>query len=183
MPTGIDVDNTIAVTDTAALQRLNRRFGTRYNREQLRDHNVERALKLSPEQVAFIRGIFEDEEFYLRLPCLKRAVEGVNTIAEADDVVYITARPEKFADVTVCWLSDRGFPVGELVCGVEDKGLVALEYGCEACIEDYPSHALQIVARGIPVYMILCPWNRDFEHPLVTKMRNWGEIIALLQEG
>jgi uncharacterized HAD superfamily protein len=183
MPTGIDIDNTIANTDLVILRELNAKFRTHYTQNAVTDASYAKSLKLPKVQEDYLNALFDSETFYASLPAILRAVEGVDLIAEIDEIYYVSTRPAKFADVTMQWLDKHRFPVGQLYLDVDDKAGFAVEHGLEAFVEDCPNRAKALANSRIPVYLLSYPWNRQVHHGLITTVSNWAELIDIIQEG
>jgi uncharacterized HAD superfamily protein len=180
MPSAIDIDNTIADTEGLILKRLNARFGTSYSRSQLTSWHVEKALDLNQEQTRFVAALLQDESFWRALKPLPQAAEGVEILSSQDEIVYLTARPKAIADVTVQWLDHFNFPVGEMILGAADKAAYVREFHCDAFVEDDPKQALRVAELpNVAVYMIAHRWNDTVNHPSITRVRGWRDLIQL----
>ena len=56
-------------------------------------------------------------------------------------------------------------------------------YGVTLMIEDSMENAYDLVENGIHCILLEKPWNRDraFEHPFLTRVKDWGEIRELME--
>ena len=182
MPILVDIDNTLAASDRGFLLSLNRRFGACYRRSQLTTYWIEEALALPPEQVSFLHELAADPEFYRDLQPLPNASAALRLLADADEIVYVSARPEITADVTIEWLDRHLFPVGALRVGVSDKVPAARAAGCQIAIEDSLENAQALATRlGLPVYLVDQPWNQSPGIPGITRVTGWEDTLGHLR--
>lgn len=58
--------------------------------------------------------------------------------------------------------------------------MVCKDYDITLMIDDAIENAYELCDAGIYTILLEKPWNRDivYEHPLLTRVKHWGEIIV-----
>lgn len=99
-------------------------------------------------------------------------------------LILVTARSKRLYADTTAWL-DRVQLYYDHIMFESDKAeavRLARPGNVLAHIEDRGKHALEVAATGTPVYKL--PYEAAEEtisHPLITNVRNWADIRALLE--
>jgi uncharacterized HAD superfamily protein len=116
------------------------------------------------------------------IPAVPGAVEGMKQLATRYRIWYVTARPRTANGVTVQWLNERGIAHRVIHCSSDGKvravnSLVTRGTNVTGMIEDNPAAALE-AADSWPVWLLDYPYNREAEHPNVTRVKDWSALVA-----
>jgi len=124
------------------------------------------------------------------LPVVDGAVAGMRHLRQLGyKLVIITARPYRqykrlYAD-TMEWLKKHKIEY-DLILFKRDKAEAISDYIMPAqarfFIEDRTKHALEIIDMNVPVLLLDAPYNQGVEHPLITRVENWGALISRVVE-
>lgn len=62
------------------------------------------------------------------------------------------------------------------------KSEICKQFGVTLMIDDAIENAHDLCQSGIDCILLEKPWNRDssFEHPLLYRVKGWGEILTNL---
>jgi uncharacterized HAD superfamily protein len=171
----------------------NKYYGTSYTYEQITTFELEKLFACEADEK--LRRIME---FYLSLEHesmtpVAGACEAMRDLRATYDLYMITARPGRVRPQTQKLL-DRHFP--GIFSGLHftdhyfvtdpskriSKASICKSLGAIAFIDDAFHNAAEVARAQIPVYMPDRPWNRGKEHPGVTRVRSWQEILAHLKQ-
>ncbi len=187
MKIGIDIDNVLADSYNAYLERFNRQFGTEIIYEEVDDFFYLEKFKTVDYQrrVTYVDSLSTNLKF---LSSISPYQEAINVIGKWQGkgwiIHYITARPAITKKTTQTWLKKHGFwgklttldlfPEGKTYKrDVEYKKDLADKLGLDVFIEDASA-----IARNmkIPVFLLDRPWNQGELPGNVTRVKTWPEI-------
>jgi D-3-phosphoglycerate dehydrogenase len=101
----------------------------------------------------------------------------------AENVLIITARPERSAAMTKAWLEAHGFPVCKVVFA-DDKMSVARVQGCAYAVEDSERHARNYAAGGITCFLLGSALTaEELDDPTIVPVESFEQIVAHLIAG
>lgn len=183
MRIGIDIDNTIKDTHSAAVQVYNRVLNKQVQNHEVRDFYLNLTYNLTKEEGHALWNKHESEIYTLGVP-LDYAVEALNTLEqEGHELFYITARPDTppLPEITRDWLKKHGFPFTEerLYMNAQDKSIVAKKLAIDLFFEDAPVHLDRLVAAGINTIIMDAVYNRDY--PDLRRIHSWHEGLELIR--
>jgi uncharacterized HAD superfamily protein len=74
--------------------------------------------------------------------------------------------------------------VNHFTTDAKPKSIVCSEIGVSLMIDDAMENAHELCLAGIACILLEKPWNRevDFDHPLLYRVKDWGDIIASLKK-
>lgn len=175
MRVGLDIDGVLADQHKPLAQRIKARG---LPKRTWYDYAVEKVYPELPD--GFCHNLYNDSSFVAKMPVVKGAREGARLLSDLGEIYYVSARPAHLLDVTIEWLCEHDFPVGDVWLS-EDKAEAVQMFGLELFVEDAPHHALAL-AQVCPVYLLDYPWNRDCHHSNIWRVRDWGELYRRLEE-
>jgi len=107
-------------------------------------------------------AIVHSDDVIKSRPSFEGAVRVCNHISDEHEIIYLTNRNETCTDATDVWLKGQGFPVGTLICTMEDKAQFLRE--CQFIIDDRP--------RTLVNFVTDFKWQREMEF---WNMYGWNE--------
>lgn len=187
MKIGIDIDNVLADSYNAFLERFNREFGTEIVYEEVDDFFYLEKYKTVDyhRRVAYVDSLATNHRF---LSSITPYQEAINVIgkwqAKGWRIHYITARPAEVKKTTRTWLKKHGFwgkfttldmfPIGKTYeRDVEYKKDLADKLGLDIFIEDASAVAKNM---KIPVFLLDRPWNQEELPGNVHRVSSWSDI-------
>ncbi len=158
--------------------------------------------RVTPEQRDRFRMKLYDGKFFSELEVYEDCPAVLEQlVAAGHELYFITARAERRRMITETWLREKGLfdyakavhlkPIGEFrpdhPRGRYDpqgsaayKTRLALELRLEVFCEDDDLISRSLAEAGVRVFLFDHPWNREVEHPLVTRVDGWSEVPDLL---
>ena len=115
-----------------------------------------------------------------RLPLLPSARMGLKQLQHRYRIVIITARRPTSRPQTLKWLQTHQIPFDELY-HTEEKADVPEDI--TLAVDDHPFHALAYCELGVRVFLMDQPWNKEVEHPLLTRISGWDDLLHRLDYG
>lgn len=173
----IDIDGTI--TDPYYwLKYINEYFKSDLKPEGLVKFDVCRVLNIPEEDYDVFYDLKGEQ---IHRDCVPRpyAKEVIKELSKQHNIYFVTARPEKYREVSQQWLDDNGF-VGELfMVGGHDKVGQAKELNCDYFIEDRYRNAVKLAQADINVFLIDTNYNR---YPLIDNMKRVNDWMDIKRE-
>ncbi len=114
------------------------------------------------------------------LPLLPSARMGLHQLEHRYRIVIITARRPYSRPQTLEWLQKHQIPFDELY-HTEEK--TDVPENISLAVDDHPLHALAYCELGIRVFLMDQPWNKDVDHPLLTRVSGWDDLLHMLDYG
>lgn len=204
MKLGIDLDDVVAVACVAYLKRFAAEYSVELpDEESLGWHLLDTFEHLVPraERDRFRTRTY-DGTFFAELETYDGVSGALDSIVNAGhEIHFITARSERRRVVTETWLREKDLlryaqtvrlkPRGDFIPtarpGAYDpdssgryKARVARELGLDAFCEDDPVVAEAIADAGVRVWLFDRPWNRDAEHRLIRRVRDWADVTGII---
>ena len=182
---GFDLDDVLLNFNDALFPYHNERFGTNYDRTQIRTFDLGSVWQCSRDEVEKrILDFCRSTEHHEAEP-VSGALEVINRLKDHHDLFVITARPEELRAETLSWLN-RHFP--DVFAEVHftnhfygsgnrrAKGDVCREIAVESFIEDSLHNAADVASLGIPVLLFDAPWNQEEVAPPIKRIYSWEEV-------
>lgn len=161
----VDIDDTLADSQTLMLEFINARSPRRFTREELtRQHREAR----EPEYEQYVQAFLSDPSHIAESQPFEDALDGMQRLHRAGYSIHIaSARRENLHDTTLRWLKQHGFtdfvdrihPRSSKHRGHEFKRLVAEEIQPVAAFDDTYDVAETLAGLGVATYLIDNPWN------------------------
>jgi uncharacterized HAD superfamily protein len=202
MRIGVDLDDVVAECAVPYLRAFADRFRLDLPDEDLGWETLARIQEVSGEEKDRFRIALYDGKFFSELEPYEDCPAVVERIADAGHEIYfITARAERRRVVTETWLREQGLiqharavhlkPYGDFDPGVPPgrydatssaayKVRLANELELDAFCEDDVLIAKSLADAGIKVWLFDHTWNRELEHPNITRVATWAELATEL---
>jgi uncharacterized HAD superfamily protein len=158
--------------------------------------------RITPEQRDRFRMKLYDGTFFSELEVYQDCPAVLEQlVAAGHELYFITARAERLRMITETWLREKGLfdhakavhlkPIGEFrpdyprgrydaEGSAQYKTRLAQELQLDAFCEDDDLIARSLAEAGVRVLLFDHPWNREVEHPLITRVTGWSEVPDLL---
>ena len=174
---GLDIDGVLADTDRPALEAIGRHYGRQLDIDDWRSWRLSDSFPDLPGVDESSDSLFSDEAFMSSLPYVPGAIWGTFALARRGHrLFYVTSRAERLRSCTGRWLGANSFPIGELLIAPGSKVGIAWELKLDLFVEDSARNALEL-AEVCPVYLFDYPWNREVNHPNITRVSGWREFM------
>jgi uncharacterized HAD superfamily protein len=196
---GIDLDDVMAVCAVPYLRRFAQEYQVELPDEKeigwhlLRemDGRVPAAERDRFRMRLYDSVFFRELEIYEDCPAILEQL-----VSAGKELYFITARAERRRFVTETWLREKGIldyakavhlkPTGEFnpdyprgrydpEGSAQYKTRLATELRLDVFCEDDVIISRTLAEAGIRVLLFDHPWNREVDHPLVTRVRGWEE--------
>ena len=182
----VDIDDTIAQTERAFLQKVNRELGKNI---RLSDLTFEGRKNLSPSVQEILDRFFTDKEAILLIPAYPSSLAGVRFLHEAGYQIHVvSSRKSPTRYYSRQWLETHGFgpfiaevhPRDKNMSGPEFKLTIAQKTQAEAAFDDQIKIARTLAQNNILVYLVSRPWNlelRRFDNVLRVSSFHQGAQV------
>jgi uncharacterized HAD superfamily protein len=199
---GIDLDDVVAECAVPYLRAFAERYRLELPEEDLGWQTLAAIEEVSGEEKDRFRITLYDSSFFADLAPYEECPAVVERLAAAGHELYfITARAERRRVVTETWLREQGLiqharavhlkPHGDFDPGVPRgrydatssanyKVRLAKELELDAFCEDDVLIARSLAEAGIKVWLFDHTWNRELQHPNITRVVTWTELAAEL---
>ncbi|HEV3437895.1 MAG TPA: hypothetical protein VG122_11075 [Gemmata sp.] len=191
----IDIDNTIAQTDTVMRKviadftkgrvQLDYEGVVTFNYHECPDKQGNRITKEEWKQV---HDLFSDPKYLMSVEPMPGAIEGLRRLSENGIVHLATSRLRKARKTTVEWIEHHGFPDHDLHFLRHGEKHAALKEFTAAVEDDYEQAVSHAKIGKTPCFLIRHPWNRNGE-PIedVEWVDDWSKLtehlLALVSKG
>lgn len=202
MRIGIDLDDVVAECAVPYLRAFAERYRLALPEEDLGWQTLAAIEEVSGEEKDRFRLALYDGSFFRDLEPYADCPAVVERIAQAGHELYfITARAERRRVVTETWLREKGLiqharavhlkPHGDFDPGVAPgrydatssatyKVRLAKELELDAFCEDDVLIARSLAEAGTKVWLFDHTWNRELEHPNITRVERWIDVAQEL---
>jgi uncharacterized HAD superfamily protein len=199
MRIGIDLDDVIAVCAVPYLRRFAQEYEVELPDEKEIGWHLLRELdeRVTPEERDRFRIRLYDGTFFRDLDVYEDCPAILEQLVSAGhELFFITARAERRRVITETWLREKGIfdhakavhlkPTGEFnpdyprgrydpEGSAHYKMRLATELRLDVFCEDDVVISLALAEAGIRVLLFDQPWNREVQHPLVTRVSGWDD--------
>lgn len=189
MKIAIDIDEVLCKTNDFFLEDFNKEHKTNYTREDIKSYYFDNFEKYEPEYV-FKKLIehFSNKGHIYTLS--ENAKETLIKLKEKHSLSIITAREDFMKELTLTWLEKHfGKDFFENIYFSafskihKCKSQICEDYAFELLIEDAPAYALNTSKKGIKVFLMDCPWNKNLEeNKNLIRVKNWLDIEEKINE-
>ena len=166
------------------------------------DKLVPGLARVTPEQRDRFRMKLYDGKFFSELDVYEDCPAVLEQLVAAGyELYFITARAERRRVVTETWLREKGLfnhakavhlkPMGDFrpeyprgrydpAASADYKIRLAKELELDAFCEDDDLISRSLAEAGVRVFLFDHPWNREIQHPLITRVNGWAEVADRL---
>jgi hypothetical protein len=175
---------------------------SRMEKEAPWDKLVPGLARVTPEQRDRFRMKLYDGKFFSELDVYEDCPAVLEQlVAAGHELYFITARAERRRMITETWLREKGLfdyakavhlkPIGEFrpdrprgrydpEGSAQYKTRLAQELRLDAFCEDDDVISRSLAEAGVRVLLFDHPWNREAQHPLITRVNGWSEVADRL---
>jgi hypothetical protein len=189
----VDMDDVLCETARGLLLIIEREFGKKLTYEQLNSFDVGRACGLEIQEVTELFRIAHHPDELLGMAPIEEAVGVLQQWSDAGhEIAIVTGRPPPTYEASIEWLARHRLPYHAFIMvdkygrfPTENTAAITLSelsvrQFCLA-VEDSPTMAKFLAGEmRVPVALLDRPWNRDAEHALIGRYRDWREIARAL---
>ncbi|MBT4334241.1 hypothetical protein HOD61_00270 [archaeon] len=191
MRIGIDVDEVLADFMTYFLKYYNKTYDTNLERNDFKNYSLWHTLGgTETDSKRIIDDYFYSEDFE-KMGLIYGSQYGVKKLSKNNELIVITARPEKTYNKTVDWLG-KYFP--NRFSGIEfsrgwknkknpswKKKDICIAKNIDVLFEDNFDYATECAQEGIEVKLFDCPWNQEkILLDEVVRVYSWGDAVGSL---
>ncbi len=182
---GIDFDDVLMDFTPGFLSFFSKRLGKTFLKEDVKVFHFWEIFGLSKEEAVAICEEYYLTEEHLKNPPLFGSKEALQKLSNFS-LQVVTARPSFTEVVTTSWAQHHfenaiekfhftnAFKSDQAV----SKGTLAKDLGMSYFVDDAPHNALDVASKGILVFLVDTPWNKNMEsHELIKRVTSWDEIV------
>ncbi|MBW1741034.1 MAG: haloacid dehalogenase [Deltaproteobacteria bacterium] len=178
-----DIDGVFANTMALFLEIARRDYGINHIRyEDITEYFLEECLDIDPEIIRVIINRILEGDFETELKPIDGAVEVLAEFAEAQPLLFVTARPQlsPIKEWVHRMLPLKPFGIEVIATGTfEGKADVLDARGIQYFVEDCLETCFMLSEHAITPILFRQPWNRSSPHPF-REVGSWAEIRALV---
>jgi uncharacterized protein len=182
---GIDMDDILMEFADNLFKFYNEKFGTNLSFHDACRYELDEIWKLPrDEAIRIVLDYYDSDIHHNSLP-VNGAVDFIKKIKPNAEIFIVTARPEKYREITMNWLL-KHFPemfndvvfTGQYHGAVKPmkKSEVCKELGIEIFIDDALHNVRDVASAGIKTFLFDKPWNREETPENVKRVLSWEEI-------
>lgn len=202
MRIGIDLDDVIAICAVPYLRKFAEEFGVELPDEREIGWHLLQQMDVTPQQRDRFRIKLYDGTFFSELDVYEDCPAVLEQLVNAGhELFFITARAERRRMTTETWLREKGLldyakavhlkPLGDFrpdqprgrydaEGSAQYKTRLANELRLDLFCEDDVVIARTLAEAGVRVLLFDQPWNRELDHPLITRVRGWSDVAQRL---
>lgn len=187
---GIDIDEVVAGFIERFLEYANQKNGTSFGFEDVHSYHLwETPIHSSKEESVSEVMEFQNSSHFEKVGLIEGAREVILEIAKTNNIYFVTSRPTEIKEKTEKFLKQNfneiDFEIihsGEIYGG-KPKSEICRDLGLNFMVEDNPHYALDCAEKGVRVFLLNKPWNRDYSyHDNITKIKDWNEILNHIEK-
>jgi uncharacterized HAD superfamily protein len=171
---GFDIDGVLTDNSTW-FQAVEKKFGLKYK-------DVCHAYKAITDEQAVEMIDEYNELIYRDAVATVGALNVVREMNKGHEIYYITARPEKYLDMTLEWLKAHHFPMkeGRLISS-RDKAKTCSDLNIKMMVEDCGEHANELAEAKVLSFLINNPYNKNIEtdKDWVVRVNNMNHLAFM----
>lgn len=189
---GIDLDEVVFEFMKKYLEFCNKKYGSSINFQDVSDYHLWKCgiHKSREEDIEKVKA-FQDSEEFDKIEFVEGVREALTEIDKNYEFYFITSRPEEIKEKTIFSLNqlfdgikfNLHFSGGPWSSENKSKGELCNDFGIRVIVEDNPDYALDCAEKGVMVFLIDKPWNKNHkEHENIIKIKTWEEILSFLRK-
>ena len=171
------------------LKIYNKKYNVKVSSDDITSYKFWECLPFSKEESLAIADEFYDSDHFKEIKPIEEAKETILILSKTNDLFIITSRPLKLKKPTLDFFNKhftdmplRIFHSKPILGEGETKSEICRSLGVSILIEDNKDYAFDCAKKGIKVFLLDKPWNRNSEeHENLIKVRNWNEILENLR--
>lgn len=177
----VDVDGVLADQVPPVLKRLNKKYGLRVSKKQIRQWDQPIA---QTDIKTEIENSLLDPQFVLSMRLIRGARPALIELVANHSITIATNREPQMDKFTQQWLQKKDIPYHRYVnTRKHGKGAIS----GDVLIDDYPQNLAAFLATGGLAILFSQPWNED-DHSLeeahkddqLVRAHRWKEVVAII---
>lgn len=186
---GIDIDEVVVEFMKHFIDYWNLEKGTSFRVEDLETYHLwETPVHLSKEESMREVLKFQMSPLFEQTSFVEGVFESIRELAKIHKIFFVTARPKEIRGETENMLNENLSGVdfniffsGD-VYGGKSKSEICIDCGADILIEDNYHYAVDCAEKGIKVFLLDKPWNRNCDNNLnIKRVSGWKEIVTDLK--
>ena len=172
---GVDIDGTVT-SPSSFLPAINKKFGLKLTLQDITDYNLGRFVGVPVDE--FWNWFTETEAgLYKKAAAADGAFKSLNGWSKQNEIFFISARNERFLEVSEGWLRANGFTYSRVqLVGRTSKVDAIREQNIDIFFEDKYETAIEVHKDcGIPVILFDTPYNQGYTPNGVIRVSDWKE--------
>lgn len=176
----IDIDNTILDGTTTHLKYCNLVSGRHIVKDQVRKFYIYHYYDWTIDDFNAVYEQYGTQMHDESLP-LPGAIETIRELKKEHTITFMTARPEKYREVTINWLKRYNVPYDQLVM-TEGKLDAFNHIQGDILIDDSPHYAEQFSKEGLLMILIDYPYNQSAKGQSLFRANSWLQINQFITQ-
>ncbi|MFV1457451.1 5' nucleotidase, NT5C type, partial [Bacillus mycoides] len=155
---------------------INKQFGLKLTLQDITDYNLGKFVDV-PEGEFWNWFTVNEVGLYKEVVAADGAFKSLNGWSKQNEIFFISARNERFLEVSEGWLQANGFTYnGIQLVGRTPKIAAIMEKNIDIFFEDKYETAIEVhKVCGIPVILFDTPYNQGYTPSGVIRVSNWEE--------
>ncbi len=193
MRIGTDLDEIVIEWVRSYLKFFNKRYRKSVRFEDIKSYDLWKPLGISREEAFSLADEFYETPEFKNLQLVEGAKEGLMTLAEKNELFFITSRPRYIERQTSNFLKrnfdgilNENFDVfysGDVFGNGKTKAEICEELRIEIFFEDRRESAVDVARKGIKVLLLDKPWNQYGKcNDNVKRVDDWNKILEEIKE-
>lgn len=193
MKIAVDLDDTIANFTLDFLEFYNKKYGKNFTLDSVNCYDYYTGLGLDKETLMQILDEFYQTEGFADLGLVTGAKEGIEKLANDNELYIVTGRPVAMRQITEDWVN-KYFPgifeeiliTNTYSSTINDarvtKSSFCLSIGAPVIIDDNLLFAKECANQNVRVLLFDCPWNQEEDlNQNIARVYSWQEITEQIQ--
>ncbi len=191
MKIGFDLDECLGELILSFLSYYNNTYGTNYRFEDVKSYNLEDLI--GGTRLGAIKCVhkFYETNYFKEIPVVIGSRNAVEELIKNNEAVVITSRPLIIKKQTERWLNHHFYDKFKDVIltnewsvegGNNSKADICRDLGVNCFIEDNLNYAIELSKKGIKVFLLDKPWNKNGElNENITRVKNYYELLEKIK--
>lgn len=189
MKIAIDIDEVVVDFVEKYMEFVETRGIKGVNYENVDCYELWEVLGITRDKFMILLNEYNESKYFREVKFIDGAKDGICFLRDNFDICFITARPESISKRTKDFVF-REFGIlensvvfsGDNFGKNKNKDDICKDLGIGLIIEDSGLDSLKYAENGIKVLLLDKPWNQEFEHGRIFRCKDWGEILAKIEE-
>lgn len=183
MKIGIDIDDVLVDFFKHFIVYHNKTHGTSFKLDEVREYDPTKVWGgKRPEWESKIIQ-FYGSRIYKDMKPIKNSLKAIKTLKKKHELFIITSRYDITENETIKWL-EKHYPktFSQVHFTYSDpnfnKGNICKKLGIDIMIDDHIGNAVECAKKGITVFLLHKPWNKNKKlRKHIKKVNSWDEIL------
>lgn len=187
----VDVDEVLLEFVKNFLAFYNFKYQTSFKKKSIFSYDLEIPLGITRNDLNNVFGAFYNSPYFRNLNLVNGAQKGLSELSKNNEVVLLTSRSSRIREETESFVNQHFFgSYSSLLFSKsyldkegETKAEICKKYGFSLLVDDCLKYSLECNELGIPSFLFDTPWNKgNLEGTLITRVKNWNEILEKLKQ-